>query len=435
MSALVYAGGLAISVQGVYDRSEQEIRRGEQRYRLLAENATDMITRHNAKGQVLFASIASEQILGEPAKELLGSGLFERVHVADKPAYLNALSQCLELNKSVSVEFRIKKRNAASASVGESDSSYCWAEMRCRPVSRDDGENDEYGILPHEIVAVTRDIAARKAQEEVILKARDVAETANQAKTQFLANMSHELRTPLNAIIGFSEILHRELYGRIGEDRYREYAQLIHESGEHLLSVVNEVLDMSKIEAGKFDIVTEPFEVSSLVKSCVNIMSHQGEKKSIKVRMDAEPDLPELVADKRACKQILLNLLANAIKFTDEGGHVEVSARHVDDDIELAVSDNGIGIAEKDIPKLGNPFVQAESSYDRSYEGAGLGLSVVKGLVQLHGGTLEIESVLGEGTKVRIRLPVEGKEGSAEMPEGDAAISEESAPVVIALGA
>ncbi len=118
MSALVYAGGLAISVQGVYDRSEQEIRRGEQRYRLLAENATDMITRHNAKGQVLFASIASEQILGEPAKELLGSGLFERVHVADKPAYLNALSQCLELNKSVSVEFRIKKRNAASASGG-----------------------------------------------------------------------------------------------------------------------------------------------------------------------------------------------------------------------------------------------------------------------------------------------------------------------------
>jgi cell cycle sensor histidine kinase DivJ len=435
MSALVYAGGLAISVQGVYDRSEQEIRLGEQRYRLLAENATDMITRHNAKGQVLFASIASEQIMGEPAQVLMGSGMFERVHVADKPAYLNALSQCLELNKSISVEFRVKKGKETKDTADESDSGYSWAEMRCRPVSRDEGEHTEAGSLPHEIVAVTRDIAARKAQEEVILKARDVAESANQAKTQFLANMSHELRTPLNAIIGFSEILHRELYGRIGEDRYREYAQLIHESGEHLLSVVNEVLDMSKIEAGKFDIVTEHFEVEPLVKSCVEIMKHQGEKKSIDVRLAAEPQLPELVADKRECKQILLNLLANAIKFTDEGGFVEVSAKRFDEEIELAVSDNGIGIAEQDIPKLGNPFVQAESSYDRSYEGAGLGLSVVKGLVQLHGGSLEIESKLGEGTRVSIRLPVEGVEGNVDTPGENDNINEASAPVAIALSA
>jgi len=435
MSALVYAGGLAISVQGVYDRSEQEIRRGEQRYRLLAENATDMITRHNAKGQVLFASIASEHILGEPAQMLMGGGLLERVHIADKPAYLNALSQCLELNKSVSVEFRMKQRDAARASGSEIETGYCWAEMRCRPVSHDIEADCNTGALPHEIVAVTRDITARKAQEYEILKARDVAETANEAKTQFLANMSHELRTPLNAIIGFSEILHRELYGRIGEDRYREYAHLIHESGEHLLSVVNEVLDMSKIEAGKFDIVTEPFVVRSLVKSCCELMSHQGEKKSIEVRMDAEESLPELVADKRACKQILLNLLANAIKFTDQGGHVVVSARRVHEDIELAVTDNGIGIAEKDIPKLGNPFVQAESSYDRSYEGAGLGLSVVKGLVRLHGGTLEIESALGEGTKVRIRLPIDGNEPAMEADEEDTTFTEAPAPVAIAIGA
>ncbi len=437
MSALVYAGGLAISVQGVYDRSEQEIRRGEQRYRLLAENATDMITRHNAKGHVLFASIASEQILGEPAQLLMGNGLYERVHVADKPAYLNALSQCLELNKSISVEFRVKKGDAEKGSANDIDidSGFVWAEMRCRPVSRDEGDHSDEGSLPHEIVAVTRDIAARKAQENIILKARDVAESANQAKTQFLANMSHELRTPLNAIIGFSEILHRELYGRIGEDRYREYAQLIHESGEHLLSVVNEVLDMSKIEAGKFDIVTEPFAVAPLVKSCVEIMSHQGEKKSIEVRLDTEPHLPELVADKRACKQVLLNLLANAIKFTNAGGYVEVSARQVDQEIELAVSDNGIGIAEQDIPKLGNPFVQAESSYDRSYEGAGLGLSVVKGLVRLHGGSLEIESKLGEGTKVSIRLPVEGIEGMEAPAAENSKINEASVPVPIALGA
>jgi cell cycle sensor histidine kinase DivJ len=431
MSALVYAGGLAISVQGVYDQSEQEIRRGERRYRLLAENATDMITRHNAKGQVLFASIASEQILGEPTKELLGSGLFERVHVADKPAYLNALSQCQVLNKSVSVEFRVKSGSTSNAVESKSDTGFRWAELRCRPVSRKNEIDQNSDLIPHSVVAVTRDITERKAQEDKLLKARDVAETANQAKTQFLANMSHELRTPLNAIIGFSEILHQELFGKIGEDRYREYAHLIHESGEHLLSVVNEVLDMSKIEAGKFDIVTEPFEVGSLVKSCVEIMSHQGEKKSINFKMDASQHLPELVADKRACKQILLNLLANAIKFTEEGGHVSVSALQVGEDIELIVADNGIGIAEMDILKLGKPFVQAESSYDRSYEGAGLGLSVVKGLVRLHGGTLEIESELGEGTKVKVYLPIEGIEDAGE----DTATIEESQPVPISISA
>jgi cell cycle sensor histidine kinase DivJ len=431
MSALVYAGGLAISVQGVYDQSEQEIRHGERRYRLLAENATDMITRHNAKGQVLFASIASEQILGEPTKELLGSGLFERVHVADKPAYLNALSQCQVLNKSVSVEFRVKSGSTSNAVESKSDTGFRWAELRCRPVSRKNEIDQNSDLIPHSVVAVTRDITERKAQEDKLLKARDVAETANQAKTQFLANMSHELRTPLNAIIGFSEILHQELFGKIGEDRYREYAHLIHESGEHLLSVVNEVLDMSKIEAGKFDIVTEPFEVGSLVKSCVEIMSHQGEKKSINLKMDASQHLPELVADKRACKQILLNLLANAIKFTEEGGHVSVSALQVGEDIELIVADNGIGIAEMDISKLGKPFVQAESSYDRSYEGAGLGLSVVKGLVRLHGGTLEIESELGEGTKVKVYLPIEGIEDAGE----DTATIEESQPVPISISA
>jgi cell cycle sensor histidine kinase DivJ len=198
------------------------------------------------------------------------------------------------------------------------------------------------------------------------------------------------------------------MYGRIGEEHYREYAHLIHESGEHLLSVVNEVLDMSKIEAGKFDIIVEPFNVDGLVNSCCEIMRHQGEKKSITIQMETGADMPELVADKRACKQILLNLLANAIKFTGEGGSVKVLANRLRDDIELVVEDNGIGIAAEDIPKLGSPFVQAESSYNRGYEGAGLGLSVVKGLVRLHGGSFDIDSEIGEGTRVRIRLPING---------------------------
>lgn len=412
MSALVYAGGLAISVQNLYGQSEEEIRRGEKRYQLLAENTTDMITRHNARGQVLFASMASERMLGVSSRMLLGSGLFERIHVADRPAYLNALNRSGEVNESVSVEFRVRSSSDRDSRRVHNADLFHWVEMRCRPVVLDEMEGSG-----NEIVAVTRDITARKEQEGELLKARDNAESANQAKTHFLANMSHELRTPLNAIIGFSEILSREMYGRIGEGRYREYAQLIHESGEHLLSVVNEVLDMSKIEAGKFNIITEPFNVSGLLNSCCEIMRHLGEKKSITIEMETGADLPELVADKRACKQILLNLLANAIKFSGEGGAVKVLANRQGDDIELVVEDNGIGIAEQDIPKLGNPFVQAQSSYDRGYEGSGLGLSVVKGLVRLHGGSFDIESKVGEGTRVRICLPINGSDTELEEKE------------------
>jgi cell cycle sensor histidine kinase DivJ len=226
--------------------------------------------------------------------------------------------------------------------------------------------------------------------------------------------MSHELRTPLNAVIGFSEILNRELFGAMGEQRYRDYARLIHESGEHLLHVVNDILDMSKIEAGKFKIVKEPFDVASLVRSCADIMRHAAEKKGIAVSVEAPPDLPELVADKRACKQMLLNVVSNAIKFTDPGGWVRISVGVENGMVALEVADNGIGISDQDLPKLGNPFVQADTSYDRGYEGAGLGLSVVKGLARLHGGSLAIASTLGHGTTATILLPMEASRPEAE---------------------
>jgi cell cycle sensor histidine kinase DivJ len=283
--------------------------------------------------------------------------------------------------------------------------------MRCRPIAL-----SEEGIDHPGIVAVTRDISDRKAQEDALTRTRDEAETASRAKTQFLANMSHELRTPLNAVIGFSEILNQELFGKLGEARYRDYARLIHESGEHLLNVVNDILDMSKIEAGKFKIVKEPFDVATLVASCCDIMRHTADQRSLSLIVDVAPGITELPADKRACKQILLNVISNAIKFTDPGGWVRVSAREADGTIVFSVADNGIGIAESDLPKLGNPFVQANNSYDRSYDGAGLGLSVVKGLARLHGGSLELKSVLGQGTTAIITLPLEGAGESLEAP-------------------
>jgi cell cycle sensor histidine kinase DivJ len=406
LSAMIYAAALAVMVQLVHNRSETAVRAGEERYRLLAENATDMITRHDDKGRVVFASPAAQQLFGEAAQKITGDGLFERVHVADRPAYLTALSRSLANNEPMAVEFRVRRAGPAETA------RFVWAEMRCRPLR---GAEDEPLDRPG-IVAITRDISERKAQETELMRTRDEAESASRAKTQFLANMSHELRTPLNAVIGFSEILNRELFGSLGEARYRDYARLIHESGEHLLNVVNEILDMSKIEAGKFKIVKEPFEVPSLVKSCCDLMRHTAEQRSLSLIMDVAPDIPELPADKRACKQMLLNVISNAIKFTDPGGWVRVSARRNGGNVELIVADNGIGIAEQDLPKLGKPFVQANNSYDRSYDGAGLGLSVVKGLARLHGGRLELASVLGEGTIVTIILPLEGSSESANEP-------------------
>jgi cell cycle sensor histidine kinase DivJ len=395
MSATIYAAGLAISVQLVHRRSEDAVRVGEERYRLLAENATDMITRHDEKGRVIFASQASQQLLGEAPEKLTGDGLFERVHVADRPAYLTALSRCSANAEPITLEFRVRHQDRSGLE------RYDWVEMRCRTLRTSRG-----GALPAGVLAGTRDISERKAQEDELMRARDEAESASRAKTQFLANMSHELRTPLNAVIGFSEILNRELFGALGEQRYRDYARLIHESGEHLLHVVNDILDMSRIEAGKLKLVKEPFDVGSLIASCTEVMRHAVEAKHLSLVTEVAPGMPELVADKRACKQMLLNVISNAIKFTDAGGWVRVSAREENGLVELVVADNGIGIDEEDLPKLGNPFVQADNAYNRSHDGAGLGLSVVKGLAHLHGGRLEIASRLGQGTTTTILLPL-----------------------------
>ncbi|HEV7462331.1 MAG TPA: PAS domain-containing sensor histidine kinase [Methyloceanibacter sp.] len=404
-TATAYCAALTVMVQLVHKRSQTAIRAGEVRYRLLAENATDMITRHDENRRVVFASLGAQQLFGEPAQKIIGDGLFERVHDADRPAYLTALSRCYANSEPIAVEFRVRRAGAAAPA------RYVWVEMRCRPMRPQDGTAVE---RRPSIVAVTRDISDRKAQEAELTRTRDEAESASRAKTQFLANMSHELRTPLNAVIGFSEILNRELFGALGEARYRDYARLIHESGEHLLNVVNDILDMSKIEAGKFKIVKEPFEVASLVKSCCDIMQHTAEQRSRSLIVDVAPGIPELAADKRACKQMLLNVISNAIKFTDPGGWVRVSARVEGESVELVVADNGIGIAEADLPKLGDPFVQANNSYDRSYDGAGLGLSVVKGLARLHGGRLELASTLGQGTTATILLPLDSPSESVE---------------------
>jgi cell cycle sensor histidine kinase DivJ len=221
--------------------------------------------------------------------------------------------------------------------------------------------------------------------------------------------MSHELRTPLNAIIGFSEILEKDVIPDLDIARRREYARLIHASGQHLLDVVNSILDMSKVESGTFEIFVEPLDIAPLVHSCCQMMRSQAEQRGIALAQRDLSGLPEIAADRRALRQILLNLLANAIKFTDHGGTVTVAVRARRDMMTLSVSDTGIGIAAADLPRLGTPFVQADTTYERRYEGTGLGLSMVKGLAALHGGGLTIESDLGVGTTAMVTLPIGGQ--------------------------
>ena len=218
--------------------------------------------------------------------------------------------------------------------------------------------------------------------------------------------MSHEVRTPLNAIIGFSEMLTNEAL-ELDHGRKFEYARLIKESGRHLLAVVNGILDVSKMDTGNFEISPEPFAPSPAVENCTDLLALKAQEGGVELKLSLGADLPEVAADRRAFNQILTNLISNAIKFTPRGGRVTVSARREASDLAISVEDTGIGIGEADLPRLGEAFFQARTSHHRRHDGSGLGLSIVMGLVHLHGGEVEIKSRLGEGTRVTVRLPFE----------------------------
>ncbi|WP_235919033.1 sensor histidine kinase [Aureimonas psammosilenae] len=255
-----------------------------------------------------------------------------------------------------------------------------------------------------------RSDAEAKAKELEILNAsyiveKERAEGASRAKTTFLANMSHELRTPLNAIIGFSEIMREGTFGPIGCDKYVEYASDINESGHYLLKLINDILDMSKIEAGRLMLSPEPMDLNEIVGEARKIVEMQAAKKSIRFETHTEGDV-RLLADRRATKQILLNLLANAVKFTHAGGSVKLRARNVDGHAFVSIADSGIGISRNALKNLGKPFEQVENELTRTNKGTGLGLAIARSLIELHGGSIRIVSQAGHGTVVSIRMPL-----------------------------
>ncbi|TIX21800.1 PAS domain-containing sensor histidine kinase [Mesorhizobium sp.] len=266
------------------------------------------------------------------------------------------------------------------------------------------------------LMATIHDLSlARRAEEErsrelvdlnrKYMKETERAEAANRAKSEFLANMSHELRTPLNAIIGFSELMEQGLFGPLGSERYEEYATDINSSGKYLLGVINDILDMSKIEAGQFSLDREEIDLGPLISETVRVVSLQAAQKAITVETRIA-DALTLVADRRAIKQIVINLLSNAVKFTGQGGHISVRARNTSGALVLTIEDNGCGIPKDALGKLGRPFEQVQNQFSKSHAGSGLGLAISRSLAELQGGALKIRSTEGVGTIVSVRIPV-----------------------------
>jgi two-component system, cell cycle sensor histidine kinase DivJ len=388
-AALVQAALIAAAARGQKRAADHAAEQGAAMYQLLADNAVDLITRHAPDGRIRFASPASLMLLGRAPSELEGALPAALAHPEDLSAVQAAFLESAYFGREGAAEVRLR----------HGGKGYVWAEIRCRPAGlRTKG-------APSEIVAVTRDISERKAQERALIEARDVAMSASRAKSAFLANMSHELRTPLNAIIGFSELMTREIFGPVGNARYQEYAKLIHDSGGHLLDLINSVLDMSKIEAGKFELYEEIFELDDLASASLRFVNLAAERGGVTISSEIAPGARRIFADKRAVKQILVNLLSNGVKFTPRGGQVVLSARLGEKGIEILVRDTGTGISKSDLEKLGKPFEQVGSAVTRGKEGTGLGLALVKSLAAMHGGDAVLESTLGVGTSVRVRLP------------------------------
>jgi cell cycle sensor histidine kinase DivJ len=358
------------------------------------------IARH---GEVLDASPKARTLLKLPPELLSGNGLFDRVHLSDRVSYLSALADMRDGALSRRLELRIRLPQNGN---GQNDSRLVADNYR--PFSLDLVRAEEQGDVFTLVLRENDEIARLR---EDLAAAKEAAASAEVAKGRFLAVVSHELRTPLNAIIGFSDMLLHEMFGAFKDPRQKEYVGLVRDSGQHLLAVVTSILDVSRIESGVYATEPEPFRFAEAVDMCQSMMQLQAQAKNIGLQTQIAPDAGDINADQRAVQQMLINLVSNAIKFTPDGGDVVVGAKRIGSRLHFWVRDTGIGIAEEDFANLGKPFMQIQNDYTRRFEGTGLGLSLVKGLVALHEGTMSIESMPGEGTTVTISLPVNGPKG------------------------
>jgi cell cycle sensor histidine kinase DivJ len=415
--ATVFAVGLAMALghaaaQAVGDRRlkahlQAALRAGEARESAALQSIDDLVTWHDHNGSVTRVSSGGAKLVGAAPSSLQGRGLFGRIHVADRPAYLKAISDAVTATEPVVVQFRLSSgengdpafdQNSVLARISSRRAQdLVWVEMRAHRLK----QPGEDGAM---VVAVTRNIAAHKQHAEELEGLHRAAKRAGEDRAHLLATVSHELRTPLNALIGYAELLKDK---ESANPSAQDYAEIIHNSGQHMLGVVSTLLDLSTIEAGGRDLEPEPLEVTELVRDCCRTMTLTAERAGVVIAQAVSPNLPELWADRRACQQILLNLLSNAVKFTPRGGLITVQAKREGERIAFSVRDTGVGVLAAELPRLGNPFYRASSGRGRAEKGNGLGLSVVRGLVELHQGRISIASAPGNGMKVTVSLPLE----------------------------
>lgn len=385
-------GGLLFTVSDMtaWQRMNETLREREERYRHLVESSPDAIIVHH-KGAVRYANASAVTMFRARNREQLLS-----LKVADLAAARD-LPKLLERSREMMEEGVGSSRGAMIIKCRKFDGQWFDVEI-------------ESSILPFDgepmAQVVIRDVTERRQAERALHKAKEQAEMANRAKSEFLANMSHELRTPLNAIIGFSEIMRDEMYGPMANPQYAEYVSDIHHSGSHLLSVINDILDLSKAESGHLEIREQEVDLSLLLDSALRIARTRDDSDGLTIiNRAATRDVPEVMADSRLIKQIFINLLSNAMKFTEPGGEIVIDAALVQDGLELTVTDTGIGIANDQQERVFEPFVQGETGLSRRFEGTGLGLSLSRSLAQLHGGSLRLESAAEQGTKAVLWLP------------------------------
>ena len=390
--ALILAKQLVARATTDRKRVEDALRKSEARTSAIVNSATDAIITIDEFGVIESFNPASESIFGFTADEALGQNIKILVPSSDRQKHDGYLA-------------RYRRTGVAHIVGGSREVTALRMNGATFPAEITISEVFVGGLRI--FTGIIRDITQRQRDQDALVVAKEEAEIASRAKSEFLANMSHELRTPLNAIIGFSEMLSRGYRGDLTE-KQSEYVRDIRESGAHLLDLINEILDLTKIEAGRINLFEEEVNLSGVIRAAMRIVKKRADAAELRLSASIVPDVPDVRADQRMVKQILLNLLSNALKFTPHGGEILVTAcRGRDNCVELAVKDTGIRIAADDVERVMQPFEQVDSKLARRYEGSGLGLPLVRSMTELHGGTLRLDSRPGAGTTVTVRFPID----------------------------
>jgi len=392
VSFLLAVGTVVLGVLAVEGPGGREDTRATmEQFRAIADGAPNILWMADEEGKSVYFNRKWLEFTGRSRDQVGGRNWVESLHAEDRQRCLGTYRAAVAAREPFQMEYRLRRF----------DGEYRWMLDTGIPRFSADG-----GFLG--FIGSGFDITERKRAEQSLKAAKEEAESANRTKSAFLANMSHELRTPLNAIIGFSEIIKSQMFGPVGSQKYRDYAEDIHGSAVLLLDLINDILDFSKAEAGKLRPREEEIDLHDVVESTLRLIRDDTRSTGLRFEDNVPQDLPWLRADARMMKQIMLNLLSNAVKFTPAGGTISVeSYQDRDGCIVLTVRDTGIGIAPDDIPVVMTAFGQADNAVTRHQRGTGLGLPLVNSLAEAHGGTFKLESQLGVGTTAAVRLPRE----------------------------